>query len=200
MSAGGLIQMGKLPVNMEGVPDGVSVSRSADTIEASEALQISEADAEVLVDALNTTLASAYVAYHQIKKHHWTVEGAEFRDLHLFLGDVSDSLEESADMAAERVDALGGVPLSGGSEYEKHATVASEGQDVLSIRDGLENDLEMLATLIEQTREYVSLARHRGDYNTEEILKGILGDLEEHAHDVEHYLETDTLVDGFMSN
>ncbi|ESS12343.1 MAG: DNA-binding ferritin-like protein, oxidative damage protectant [uncultured archaeon A07HR60] len=168
--------------------------QQAGTVEESEALRIPEDKAEQLVDALNTDLASTYVLYHQVKKHHWTVEGAEFRDIHLFLGEVTDDLEESADMLAERAQAIGGVPLSGGSTYEQRAPVTPEGEDVFAIRTGLQNDMEMFADLIQAVREHIQLARNLGDYNTEEILKGILEGLEDHAHHIEHYLEDDTLV------
>jgi starvation-inducible DNA-binding protein len=43
-------------------------------------------------------------------------------------------------------------------------------------------------------REHIQLATNLGDYNTEEQLRDILEDVEEHGHHLEHYLEDDTLV------
>lgn len=163
-------------------------------VHESEALRIPEEKAEQLVDALNTDLAATYVLYHQIKKHHWLVEGAEFLEIHEFLGDVAADLEDGADMLAERAQAIGGVPLSGGANYEEHAPVTPEDADAYDIRTSLEHDLELFGDVTEQLREHVQLATNLGDYNTEEQLKEVLEDVEEHGHHIEHFLEDDTLV------
>ena len=42
-------------------------------VEGSESLRIPSDKAEQIVDALTTDLASTYVLYHQLKKHHWIV-------------------------------------------------------------------------------------------------------------------------------
>ena len=163
-------------------------------VHESEAIRIPEEKAEQLVDALNTDLAATYVLYHQIKKHHWLVEGAEFLDIHEYLGEVAADLEEGADVIAERAQALGGVPLSGGANYEEHAPVSPEGKDAYDIRTSLENDLEMFGDITETLREHIQLASSLGDYTTEEQLREVLETVEEHGHHLEHYLEDDTLV------
>ncbi|WP_254837702.1 DNA starvation/stationary phase protection protein DpsA [Natronomonas marina] len=171
-----------------------TVRRQAGSVEESEALRIDEDKAEQIVDALNTDLAASYVLYHQLKKHHWNVEGAEFLELHEYLGDVAEDVELAADLFAERAQAIGGVPLSGGSTFEEHAPVEPEGDDVYDIRTSLANDLEMMGTMIETMRDHIALVRDLGDYTTEEILRDELETLEDHAHHLEHYLEDDTLV------
>ena len=170
-----------------------TVRRQAGTVEET-ALRIEPEKAEQIVDALNTDLAATYVLYHQIKKHHWNVEGAEFRDLHVYLGDIAADLEEGADLIAERAQAIGGVPLSGGATFEEHAPIEPEGEDVYDIRTSLENDLEAFGTIIESLRDHIELANELGDYTTEELLRDTLETAEEHAHHLEHYLEDDTLV------
>jgi len=86
--------------------------REFGSVEENE-LRLDVEKSEQIIDALNQDLADVYVLYHQVKKHHWNVEGAEFRDLHLFLGDAAMNLEEAADELAERAQALGGTPISG---------------------------------------------------------------------------------------
>jgi len=93
-------------------------------IHESEALRIPEDKAEQLVDALNTDLAATYVLYHQVKKHHWLVEGAEFRDITSTSVRSLQTSKRDADVLAERAQALGGVPLSGGANYEEHAPIS----------------------------------------------------------------------------
>jgi DNA-binding ferritin-like protein len=171
-----------------------SVRAESGTVEASEALGIDQDKTEQIVDALQTDLAATYVLYHQLKKHHWNVEGAEFRDIHVFLGEAAEELEEGADVLAERLQALGGVPMARGAELEAHAPVEPEADDVFDIRTSLHNDMEMYGEIIQTVREHVELTTNLGDHATAEILREQLVDLEEHAHHIEHYLEDDTLV------
>jgi DNA-binding ferritin-like protein len=169
------------------------VLQEAGTVEDNE-LRLDQGKAEQIVEALNTDLASTYVLYHQLKKHHWNVEGAEFRDLHLFLGDAAANAEEATDEVAERLQALGGVPIASGKRLEEHAPVEPEDADVYDIRTSLENDLDIYGDIIESLRDHVELATNLGDHATAEILRGILVEVEEDAHHIEHYLEDDTLV------
>ena len=171
-----------------------SIQRQAGSVEASPALRLEQEKAEQIVDALNTDLAATYVLYHQIKKHHWNVEGAEFRDIHVFLGEAAEELEEAADELGERVQALGGVPLVRGAELEEHAPIEPEGDDVYDIRTSLANDMDAYGDVIEMVREHVELTQNLGDHATSELLRQQLLQLEDDAHHLEHYLEDDTLV------
>ena len=170
-----------------------TVRQEAGTVEENE-LRLDHGKAEQIVDALNTYLAATYVLYHQLKKHHWNVEGAEFRDLHLFLGDAAGNAEEAADEIAERLQAIGGAPVAGPAAIAEAAPVESEDEDVYDIRTSLENDLETYGDIIEMLRDHVELATDLGDHATAEILREILVQTEEDAHHIDHYLEDDTLV------
>ncbi|WP_251344181.1 DNA starvation/stationary phase protection protein DpsA [Haloplanus halophilus] len=170
-----------------------SIRREAGSVE-DNAVRIDTGKAEQVIEALNTDLAATYVLYHQLKKHHWTVEGAEFGQLHDWFGDAAEEAEENADEIAERVQALGGVPISGPSALDDHSIVEFEGEDVYDVRTAMENDMEMYGDIIESVRDHVSLAEDLGDYATGELLRETLEDLEEGAHEAEHFLEDDTLV------
>jgi len=163
------------------------------TVEDNE-LRLEKEKAEQIIDALNTDLAATYTLYHQLKKHHWNVEGAEFRDLHLFLGDAAMNAEEAADELAERAQALGGTPVAGLAALDEHSPVEAEDENVFDIRTSLENDLKMYGDVIESLRDHVELATNLGDHATAEILRSTLVEVEEDAHHIEHYLEDDTLV------
>ncbi|MBB6645350.1 DNA starvation/stationary phase protection protein DpsA [Halobellus ruber] len=171
-----------------------TVRQSAGEVEGSEALRVDAERAEQIVDALNTDLASTYVLYHQLKKHHWNVEGAEFRDLHIFLGEAADEAEEFADELAERAQALGGVPVAGTDAISEHAAVEPESEDVYDIRTSLQHDMEMYGDIIETLRDHVELAENLGDPTTAHLLRENLINVEDAAHHIEHYLEDDTLV------
>jgi DNA-binding ferritin-like protein len=134
------------------------------------------------------------VLYHQLHKHHWNVEGAEHLDIHVFLQEAYEDVEEAADEIAERIQALGGVPHASMPALSGAATVEPEDEDVYDIRSSLENDLEMYGDIIESYREHIELVENLGDPATGEMLREQLVDLEEHAHVIDHYLEDDTLV------
>lgn len=163
------------------------------TVEDNE-LRLDTDRAEQIVEALNTDIASLYVLYHQLKKHHWNVSGAEFRDIHLFLDEAAENAEDGIDELAERTGAIGGTPIAGAKAAEEYAPVEPEDEDVYEIRTSLEHDLVMYGDIIESVRDHVELVTNFGDHATAELLRGILVDLEEDAHHVEHFLDGDTLV------
>ncbi|GGO03299.1 MULTISPECIES: DNA starvation/stationary phase protection protein DpsA [Haloarcula] len=167
--------------------------RTADTVEENP-VRLDTDKAEQIVGALNRDLADAYVLYHQLHKHHWNVEGAEHHDIHVWLQEAYEDVEEAADDVAERIQALGGVPHAGMPALAEAATVEAEDEDVYDIRTSLANDLEMYGDIIESYRDHIGLAENLGDHATGEMLRQQLLDLEEHAHVIDHYLEDDTLV------
>ena len=170
-----------------------TVQQEAGTVEEN-ALRMDTEKAEQIIEALNTDLADAYVLYHQLHKHHWNVEGAEFLEVHVFLQEVYEDVEAAADDLAERLQALGGVPHASMTVLAENSTVEAEDEDVYDIRTSLSNDLEMMGDIIESYREHIELASGLGDYATEEMLREQLETIEEHAHHIEHYLEDDSLV------
>jgi DNA-binding ferritin-like protein len=170
-----------------------SARKAAQTV-GENPLRIDEEKAEQVIDALNTDLADAYVLYHQLHKHHWNVEGAEHRDIHVFLQEAYEEVEEAADEIAERVQTLGGVPHASMATLSDVATVEPEDEDVYDIRTSLQNDLEMYGDILESYREHIDLAAGLGDHGTAHMLREQLIEVEEHAHVIDHYLEDDTLV------
>ncbi|SIR80956.1 DNA-binding ferritin-like protein (oxidative damage protectant) [Haladaptatus litoreus] len=170
-----------------------TVRQEAGTVEENP-VRLDQEKAEQIIDALNTDLADAYVLYHQLHKHHWNVEGAEHLDIHLFLQEAYEDVEEAADELAERAQTLGGVPHASMTALSEAATVEPEDEDVYDIRTSFEHDLGMYGDIIESYREHIELAEGLGDYATSEMLREHLEDLEEHAHVFAHYLEDDTLV------
>ena len=170
-----------------------TVQQEAGTVEEN-ALRLDTEKAEQIIEALNADLADAYVLSHQLHKHHWNVEGAEFLEVHVFLQEVYEDVEDAADALAERLQALGGVPHASMTTLAENATVEAEDEDVYDIRTSLKNDLDMMGDMIESYRQHIELAEGLGDYATSEMLREQLETLEEHTHHIEHYLEDDSLV------
>jgi len=170
-----------------------TVRQEAGTVEGNP-VRLDEEKSERIVEALNTDLADAYVLYHQLHKHHWNVEGAEFLEVHVFLQEAYEAVEVAADEIAERLQALGGVPHASMPALSVAATVEPEDEDVYDVRTSLRNDVEMYGDIIESYRDHIELAEGLGDYATAQMLREQLEGLEDHAHHLEHYLEDDTLV------
>lgn len=168
------------------------VLRPAGSVEENP-LRLDQDKAEQIVEALNTDLAATTVLWHQLRKHHWNVEGPQYRDVHLFYDEAYESAAEGADAIAERVQAIGGVPVAGPEAMADRSPVEFEGEDVYDIRTSMENDREMYGDIIETTREHIELARNFGDHATAHLLETILEDLEEYAHTIDHFLGDDTL-------
>jgi DNA-binding ferritin-like protein len=176
-----------------------TVRQEAGTVEGNP-VRLDEEKSERIVEALNTDLADAYVLYHQLHKHHWNVEGAEFLEVHVFLQEAYEAVEAAADEIAERLQALGGVPHASMPALSAAATVESEDEDVYDVRASLRNDVEMYGDIIESYRDHIELVAGLGDYATAQMLREQLEGLEEHAHHLEHYLEDDTLVRDSATN
>ncbi|MFC4359343.1 DNA starvation/stationary phase protection protein DpsA [Halobium salinum] len=158
-------------------------------------LRLDQEKTEQIIAALNVDLADAYTLYHQLHKHHWNVAGAEHLDIHRFLQEAYEEIEHAADEIAERVQAMGGVPNASMRVLAEVATVEPEDEDVYDIRTSLTNDLEMYGDIIESYREHIELAQGLGDHATAHMLREQLIEVEEHAHVIDHYLESDTLVE-----
>jgi len=152
-----------------------------------------------IVPQLDRQLASLFVLFHQYQKHHWLVEGPQFRDLHLFLAEAYEEVHKQADMVAERITALGGIPTSNPVEQAKIAFVTHEPEGVFRARNMFELDLAHEASIARHLRETIILARESGDFGTEHLLKEILIDVEDRAHHLEHFLGGDSLDIGLPS-
>ncbi|WP_135303453.1 DNA starvation/stationary phase protection protein DpsA [Haloarcula amylovorans] len=164
-----------------------------DTVRANE-LRLNQAAAEQLVTALNAELSGFYLLFNQVRKHYWTVEGAEFHDVAEFLRSAADRLAEMTDDIALRVHALGGVPVCGPMGIRQHAPIYIETPHRYDVRSSLSRDLDGYATLAVQLRDHVELADRFGDQATNELLNVHLKTLEEDAHTLTRYLADDTLV------
>jgi len=149
-----------------------------------------------MVKELDAHLASLFVLYHQYLKHHWLVEGPQFRDLHLFLNDAYAEVEKQGDHLAERITALGGIPTCDPVEQAKLSFVAHEPEGTFRIRPSLELDRSHEGEIAKRLRSSIRLAQKLGDFGTEHLVKGILLQVEDRAHHLDHFLGHDSLEIG----
>jgi len=148
---------------------------------------------KAIVPELDEHLAAIFVLFHQYQKHHWLVEGPQFRDIHLFLEEGYTKLHKHADDIAERMTAIGGIPTSSPSKMAKLAYVEHEPEGIYRIRDMLERDRAAEGEIARRLRETIKLCTEHGDFGTETLLKKILLKVEDRAHHLDHFLGEDSL-------
>lgn len=149
-----------------------------------------------LAAELDRHQASLFVLFHQYQKHHWLVEGPQFRDLHLFFQEAYEEVHKTVDQLAERMTALGGIPTSGPAAFSSVAYLEQEPEGMFHIRTMLEHDREAERQIALRLRDTIHQATDLGDYGTEFLLKSALLRVEERAHHLDHYLGEDSLEIG----
>lgn len=149
--------------------------------------------AEKIVPELDTHLASFFVLFHQYQKHHWLVEGPQFRDIHHFFEEGYTEIHKQLDAIAERITAIGGVPTSSLASQAELAYITHEPEGIFRIRDMLERDRAHEGEIAVRLRETIKLCTDQEDFATETLLKGTLLRVEDRAHHLDHFLGEDSL-------
>ncbi len=112
------------------------------------------------------------------KQLHWSVVGAHFRALHLYLDELIDSWQEFTDTVAERMVALGSWPDGQADTVAVYGCV--DRVDIGAIADETVVDV-----LVRDLGRFADRARHRmdrlGDLDgaSQDVLVGIVRALEE---------------------
>ena len=143
---------------------------------------------------LDRHLSSMMVLYQQYHKHHWLVEGPQFRDLHLFFEDHYNQLHGLYDQVAERLTVLGVTPTVHPLAVVELSYIEHEPEGVYSVRDMLEHDLEAEKAMATELRASFQKAMTQGDVASSYLIQEITYKTEDRAQGLQHFLEDDTLV------
>jgi starvation-inducible DNA-binding protein len=81
---------------------------------------------KALVELLNVCLCDTSVLYIKTKNYHWNIIGPRFAQLHKFLEEQYEELDEMVDEMAERARQLGGKSLGTMEEYLRHTSLKEE--------------------------------------------------------------------------
>jgi DNA-binding ferritin-like protein len=160
---------------------------------------LSEEAVQELVPRLDEIQCTLWTLYHQYHKHHWLVEGPQFRDLHLFFEENYEEVHKYVDAIAERVTALGGIPTSDPAKQAELSHVEHEPEGTYRLRKMLQHDLEAERTLATVVRGAIDVALEHGDHGTKRELQKVLTKAEDRAHHLDHFLGEDTLEMGLTS-
>jgi DNA-binding ferritin-like protein len=161
---------------------------------------LSEEAAQELIPKLDEIQCTLWTLYHQYHKHHWLVEGPQFRDMHLFFEENYQEVHKYVDRIAERLTALGGIPTSAPAQQAELSHVEHEPEGTYRLRTMLEHDLEAERTLATVVRETIDVALEHGDHGTKRELEKVLTKAEDRAHHLDHFLGEDSLELGLTAD
>ncbi|GHA75303.1 Dps family protein [Pontibacter akesuensis] len=154
--------------------------------------------ATAMAKELDRHLASFIVLYHQYHKHHWLVEGPQFRDLHLFFEEHYTEIHEQYDAIAERLTVMGYCPTCHPANQLKIAYLEHEEEGEFRIREMLKKDMEDEKNIAVELRKSIKIALKQEDFATKSLLEGILLKTEDRCHHIEHFLGEDGLSIGLL--
>lgn len=149
-----------------------------------------------LTGELDAHLASLFLLFHQYQKHHWLVEGPQFHDIHVLLGGSYEAVHKEVDQIAERITALGAIPVAHPGELIRAAYISHEEEGFFPLRAMLTADMRAERMIAIRLRETIRKAFELGDYGTRNLLEKILLEVEDRAHHLSHLLAEDSLEDG----
>lgn len=141
---------------------------------------------------LNALLSSFEIAAINAKGRHWLVSGHSFDSIHKLLDDVWDTCLEGADVVAETIRVLSGVPETDPGEWENLSQVTLDQNTKSMLTDNsfafaakTRDDLNVLIAAVHELIESGDV-----DPTLESDLTGVTSKLRHHI----------LFLDGFISN
>jgi starvation-inducible DNA-binding protein len=121
-------------------------------------------------NALNPLLANTMVLRDLYKKHHWQVSGATFYQLHLLFDKHYNEQVELMDALAERIVALGGVPLAAQHDVAEASSLARPPKGRESVPAQITRLLDAHEQILVQSRRAAREASENGDDGTNDLI------------------------------
>lgn len=140
-----------------------------------------------LANVLNKQIANWSVLYVKLHNYHWYVKGEQFFTLHVKFEELYNEAALHVDEIAERLLAIGGVPVA----------TMRENLELSSVQEanGSETSQEMVQAIINdfmliigELKEGMSLAEELNDETTGDMLLAIHSGLEKHVWMLSAYL------------
>lgn len=150
-----------------------------------------------ICEGFNIALASLQALYLQYQKHHFVVEGSEFYQLHQFFQDGYDEVQGHVHEIGERLNGLGGVPVTSFAKLAELCCFTPEPDGVFSSRAMVEHDLEAEQAIIKLIRRQAGQAESLGDRASRHLYEKILLECEDRAFHLSHFLAHDSLTPAF---
>lgn len=150
-------------------------------------IEIISVDKEELLEMLNAALSEEWLAYYQYWIGAKMMEGPMRSEIEPEL--VKHATEElgHAELIANRITQLGGIPVLSPSEWEEKARCAYEAPNDPYVEKILEQNLNGERCAIQRYQDIASFTEGK-DHVTHQIAVQILNDELEHEQDIEDWM------------
>ncbi len=132
---------------------------------------------EVLSKQLNALLANYSVFYQNVRAYHWNIKGDNFFELHVKFEELYNDLIFKIDEIAERILTLGFKPEHRYSMYQNVSQI-KEKLDVTIGKDGMQDVLSSIQTILILQRLILSLAGEAKDEGTQSLMSDYIKEQE----------------------
>jgi starvation-inducible DNA-binding protein len=132
---------------------------------------------EVIVTFLNLLLAEEYVLYTKTRTAHWNVDGLNNFELHVFLENQYNRLDEIIDEIAIRIRLLGHFALGSLKDFLSISQMTDDNDDLSNSGQTFEillHDHESIIRMIHHETDPIS--HELNDAETAQFLSNILGE------------------------
>ncbi len=147
-----------------------------------------------MVELLNQTLADTLDLKSQTKFAHWNIKGQEFYVLHQLFDQIAIEIEESADLVAERITALGGIAL--GTVRTAAATSCLPEYSLIPVNSSKHLELlaDRFAIYAQAIRHGIMEAMGWGDAGTSDLYTQISRAIDKQLWLLEAHIQTNELT------
>ncbi|MTD29451.1 Dps family protein [Planomicrobium sp. YIM 101495] len=135
---------------------------------------------EKLNEELNVQVASWSVIYTKLHNFHWYVKGPSFFTLHVKFEELYNEATAHMDEIAERLLALGGMPVATMKE-QLELSVVKEANKKESAEEMVEDTVKDFDKIMASLKKGMDYAAEDGDDMTEDILNAIHQSLQKHS-------------------
>ncbi len=142
-----------------------------------------------LVALLNLALALTLDLKTQVKQAHWNVKGMNFMALHQLFDQMATQLEEYVDMLAERMTALGGVPMGTVRVVAEVSTLPEYPFEIVHGKDHVLALADRLAPYAKIIREMIGQSSDLEDVNTADLYTEISRQIDKYLWFLEAHLQ-----------
>lgn len=139
----------------------------------SSRLDLSEHVRKGAIALLQARLSDAIDLEAQMKQAHWNVRGPNFFQLHQLFDSIHGEVEEFADIVAERITALGGVPDGRVQTTAKNTSLYEYALATTLGEDHLKAVAAVLAQFGKAVRGDIDAAADLGDADTADVFTEI---------------------------
>ena len=122
------------------------------------------------IATLNQVLADTMTLRDMYKKHHWQVSGPTFYQLHLLFDKHFTEQVELMDLAAERIQAMGGISVAMPHDVAELTTIERPPKGREEVPVQISRLLEAHEQILKECRKGAKDADERGDDGTNDLL------------------------------